>query len=94
MEFVLFLNVHSYVMYEVMFGDKDTFELAFMLAGKAGSFQKMPSWARNALSEKTKVSCPVSLLPSEWSCRHSPSQAVHTMLLRKFPHFGFPFGGT
>ena len=71
MEFVLFLNVHSHVMYEVMFGDKDTFELAFMLAGKAGSFQKMPSWAQNALSEKTEVSCSISLLPSAGSCRRS-----------------------
>ena len=61
LEFVLLLNVHSPVIYKVMFGDKDTFELAFMLADKFGSFQKMPSWVRNALSKKTKVSCPVSL---------------------------------
>ena len=55
LELVLFLNVHSNIMYEVMFGDKDTFELAFMLSGKGSEFQQMPVWVRNALSHKYEV---------------------------------------
>lgn len=38
LEWLWFLNSHPEVMYKVMHGDKDTFRLAFHLAGKASDF--------------------------------------------------------
>ena len=66
LEFILFLNVHSEVTYMLMYGDKDTFELAFALAGKSENFQKMPAWERSALSAKMEVSNLACTVP--WTC--------------------------
>ena len=34
------MNSHSEVIYKLMYGDKDTFRLAFALAGKSSSFEQ------------------------------------------------------
>lgn len=41
LEYVLALNEHSQVTYSFMFGDKDTFRLAFALAGKLEQFYQL-----------------------------------------------------
>ena len=38
LEWLWFLNAHPGVTYKNMYGDKDTFRLAFNLAGKASAF--------------------------------------------------------
>lgn len=38
LEWLWFLNSHPGVTYKNMYGDKDTFRLAFSLAGKASAF--------------------------------------------------------
>ena len=40
LEFIWFLNSHSDFMYKMMHGDKDTYRLAFMMAGKGADFQQ------------------------------------------------------
>ena len=35
------MNSHSEVIYKLMYGDKDTFRLAFALAGKSSSFEQV-----------------------------------------------------
>lgn len=42
LEWILFLNTHTYFTYEVSIGDKDTYRVAFELAGKADSFGQSP----------------------------------------------------
>ena len=51
----MFLNAHGNVRDELMYGDKDTFELAFALAGSHSDFHQMRIWARAALSELKHV---------------------------------------
>ena len=38
LEWIWFLNAHNDVIYKLMHGDKDTFRLAFELAGKGDAF--------------------------------------------------------
>ncbi len=45
LEWLWFLNAHPGVTYKNMYGDKDTFRLAFSLAGKASAF-----WQARTLS--------------------------------------------
>ncbi len=42
MEWLFFLNSHAELLYQHMLGDKDTFEIAFMLAGKHSQFHRVP----------------------------------------------------
>ena len=35
------MNSHSEVIYKLMYGDKDTFRLAFALAGKSNFFEQV-----------------------------------------------------
>ena len=41
LEWVWFLNSYPEVMYRTMYGDKDTFRIAFHLAGKAEMFSQV-----------------------------------------------------
>lgn len=41
LEWLWFVNSHSEVIYKLMYGDKDTFRLAFTLAGKSGYFEQV-----------------------------------------------------
>ena len=41
MEWLWFLNSHAELLYKHMLGDKDTFEMAFMLAGKHEQFHRI-----------------------------------------------------
>ena len=43
LEWLWFVNSHSEVIYKLMYGDKDTFRLAFALAGKSGYFEQVGS---------------------------------------------------
>ena len=53
---MLFLNAHGSVRDGLMYGDKDTFELAFALAGSHSDYHRIRIWARTALSELKHVS--------------------------------------
>ena len=55
LEWLLFLNAHHNVLYQSMYGDKDSFELAFALAGKHGDFRRVKYWPRAALGNLTEV---------------------------------------
>ena len=41
LEWLWFVNSHSEVIYKLMYGDKDTFRLAFALAGKSNFFEQV-----------------------------------------------------
>ena len=41
-EWVWFLNSHAELLYRHMLGDKDLFEVAFMLAGRHADFTRIP----------------------------------------------------
>ena len=55
MDWILFLNANGESMTEFMYGDKDTFELAFLLGGKHASFHRSPYWPRIACSAQREV---------------------------------------
>ena len=40
LEWLWFLNSHPETIYKLMYGDKDTFRLAFSLAGKEAAYQQ------------------------------------------------------
>ena len=42
LEWLWFVNSHSEVIYKLMYGDKDTFRLAFALAGKSDYYEQVP----------------------------------------------------
>lgn len=42
LEWLWFLNSHAQLLYAHMLGDKDTFEIAFMLASKHEQFFRIP----------------------------------------------------
>jgi hypothetical protein len=42
LEWVWFLNSHAELLYQHMLGDKDLFEVAFMLANKHEEFNRIP----------------------------------------------------
>ena len=41
LEWLWFVNSHAEVVYKLMYGDKDTFRLAFALAGKSDYFEQV-----------------------------------------------------
>ena len=41
LEWLWFVNSHAEVVYRLMYGDKDTFRLAFALAGKSDYFEQV-----------------------------------------------------
>ena len=41
LEWLWYLNSHAELLYQHMLGDKDTFEMAFMLAGKHTDFHRV-----------------------------------------------------
>lgn len=49
LEWVWFLNSYPEVMYRTMYGDKDTFRIAFHLAGKAEMFSQVRVWPQAVL---------------------------------------------
>ena len=42
LEWLWFLNSHAELLYKHMLGDKDTFEMAFLLAGKQRLYNRVP----------------------------------------------------
>ena len=55
LEWLLFLNSHHKVLYGAMPGGKDSFELAFALAGKHSDFRCIKYWPRAALANLSQV---------------------------------------
>lgn len=53
LEYLWWINSHSIYMFKLMYGDKDTFPLAFAVAGKAYDFIQMPIPPGAALALKT-----------------------------------------
>ena len=43
LEWLWFLNSHPDTIYKLMYGDKDTFRLAFALAGNSAAYHQVPS---------------------------------------------------
>ena len=41
LEWIMFLNLHADMLYSIIWGDKDTYRLAFHLAGKSSSFSQV-----------------------------------------------------
>ncbi len=41
LEWIMFLNLHADMLYSIIWGDKDTYRLAFHLAGKARGFSQV-----------------------------------------------------
>ena len=79
LEWLLFLNSHHKVLYGAMQGDKDSFELAFALAGKHSDFRRIMYWPRAALANLTKVGLQYTLKTAakmaskdEWSTLGTP----------------------
>ncbi|KAK9839306.1 hypothetical protein WJX81_006877 [Elliptochloris bilobata] len=62
LEWLWFLNSHPDVVYKNMYGDKDTFRLAFHLAGKPSAFWQVPTPPRSALDHSPTNDKPVSYL--------------------------------
>ena len=56
LDWLVFLNAHGNVRDDLMYGNKDTFELAFALAGSHSDFHQLRIWPRSALSEQKHVS--------------------------------------
>ena len=54
-EWVVFVNLHHNITWKHMYGDKDSYELAFALADKLKDFSKIPSWSRTALTPLIEV---------------------------------------
>ena len=42
LEWIMFLNLHADMLYSIIWGDKDTYRLAFHLAGKSSGFSQVP----------------------------------------------------
>ena len=54
-EWVVFVNLHHDITWKHMYGDKDSYELAFALADKLKYFSKISSWSRAALTPISQV---------------------------------------
>ena len=73
LEWVMFLNLWDGVVYKLVLGDKDTFEIGFMLAGDHEAFFRMPLPPRAAFTAQTEVSFPSRPAPSPLP----PSKHLH-----------------
>ncbi|KAK9814404.1 hypothetical protein WJX72_005381 [[Myrmecia] bisecta] len=51
LEYLLFLNLHSHIIYDYMWGDKDSVRIAYALAGKEGLRQQVQWTPRMALAD-------------------------------------------
>jgi hypothetical protein len=86
LEWLWFLNSHPETVYKLMYGDKDTFRLAFHLAGKAGAYQQArtcPHRARTCLQHACTSphhACMTAGASSIWhapTSRHAPACSMH-----------------
>ena len=77
MEWLFFLNSHAELLYQHMLGDKDTFEMAFMLAGKHPQFHRVAISPGVPLSKLYK-----NIRQGSWIDRFT--KKVGTQLLPKF----------
>ncbi|KAI8471635.1 MAG: mannosyltransferase putative-domain-containing protein [Monoraphidium minutum] len=51
LQWLWLLNSHTEVLYKAMHGDKDTYLLAFHLAGRAADFRQVAHWPRDGVNE-------------------------------------------
>ena len=91
LEWVLFLNTWSSVLYKLVLGDKDLWEVAFMLAGKHRLFYRIPVQPRSAMTILQDVSLcssdeEVCILPLKKcdSCMQGRKIAQGSLLSRLF----------
>ena len=54
LEYLLFLNAHDEYTYRLAYGDKDTYEAAFLLAGRRGEFYQVKTGPSVGLSARNK----------------------------------------
>ena len=85
LEWLWFLNAHPETVYKLMYGDKDTFRLAFHLAGKAAAYQqacpphsKRP--APHACKLRPSYTCMYGETPrlthQQWAAGRHPAQLL------------------
>lgn len=81
-EWALWINSFGDVLYKALWGDKDTYSMAFAVAGKAHLFNQLQAGA--AVHQKKRRSCPFSarllhLLGGRYSmlCARRPAVARH-----------------
>ena len=55
LEWIMFLNLHADMLYSIIWGDKDTYRLAFHLAGKARGFSQVQELYIFSHLEQTNV---------------------------------------
>ena len=55
LEWLFFISIRTQLLDRWFFGDKDTYELAFALAGKPQDFQKVRGWIRTVLGSRGQV---------------------------------------
>lgn len=55
LDWVMWINLRAKIMYQYVLGDKDTFEMGFMLAWKHAQFFRIPTPPRTALSRELRV---------------------------------------
>lgn len=63
LELMWMLNSHHDVLYGLMYGDKDTFKIAYFLANKSQEYNQVAVWSREAINEVAKESPHASCTP-------------------------------
>lgn len=56
LDWVLWINLWADVMYQYVLGDKDTYEMGFMLSNKHEQFFRIPAPPRTAVTQRMLVS--------------------------------------
>lgn len=72
LEYIVLINSHSDIMYQHMYGDKDSYEMAFMMAGKQKLFSQVPHRNRMALADM--------VIMEEHEVRHAINSANRKMM--------------
>ena len=57
---IVFLNSYHDILYKYAYGDKDLFEMAFLLAGKADYFYRAPNLPRIPMMDSWLLASPTS----------------------------------
>ena len=58
LDWAMFINLWSDIMYKHVLGDKDTFEMGFMLAEKHAAFYRVPTPPRAAFTRVQQACTP------------------------------------
>lgn len=82
---VLWINLWADIIYKLVLGDKDTFEMAFMLSGQHSTLYRMPNPPRAAFTNATRVSIVRGIgFWKHLTCRASPWNVILGAFLKRF----------